>query len=78
MNCLLIIIIIRNWFPDCGPDLIMKGMPVFKYFGDLRPEEVLDLFNYFHNKSDFYKSYKELEVNDSSELFESPDDSTDV
>jgi hypothetical protein len=55
----------RNWFPNCGPDLIKKGIPVFKYFGDLRAEEVLDLFKYFYNRSDYNNSiYKTFATND--------------
>ena len=51
----------RNWFPDCGPDLIRIGIPVFKYFGDLRPEEVFKIFNCIRNLSDYHGStYKML------------------
>lgn len=55
----------RNWFPGCGPDLIKKGIPVFKYFGDLRPEEVLDLFLYFKDRPDYDSSvYKTFAMRD--------------
>ncbi|CAG2164289.1 unnamed protein product [Oppiella nova] len=60
-----IIPFLENWFPNCGPDLIKKGIPVFKYFGDLRAEEVLDLFKYFYNRSDYNNSiYKTFATND--------------
>lgn len=63
----------RNWFPNCGPDLILKGIPVFRYFGDLSPEEVLELFNYFQNRSDYQKRYKEMDITNSLD-FDGGDD----
>ncbi|XP_054162818.1 dimethyladenosine transferase 2, mitochondrial-like [Oppia nitens] len=59
-----IIPFLENWFPNCGPDLIRKGIPVFKYLGDLMPEEVLELFLYFYNRSDYQNSiYKTMIIN---------------
>ena len=68
---------LRNWFPNCGPELIRRGIPVFKYFGDLSPEEVLDLFKFFHKREDYNNSlYKSVLMKESSafdDLSESQD-----
>ncbi|CAG2101866.1 unnamed protein product, partial [Medioppia subpectinata] len=71
-----IIPFLENWFPNCGPDLIRKGIPVFKYFGDLRPEEMLDLFKYCYNRSDYNSSiYKAFSQND---IFDNEIDVQDI
>lgn len=46
----------RKWFPNCGPQLIKMGIPVFKYFGDLTPQEMLHLFLHFYNTPDYGES----------------------
>lgn len=55
----------RKWFPNCGPQLIKKGIPVFKYFGDLSPQQVFDLFLHFVNSPDYSTSLFKSLANDS-------------
>ncbi len=55
----------RKWFPNCGPQLIKKEIPVFKYFGDLSPQQVFDLFLHFVNSPDYSTSLFKSLANDS-------------
>lgn len=50
------------------------GIPVFKYFGDLTPEEVFNLFRHFAAQHDYNTSLFKSSVNNKSFLCETKDE----
>lgn len=54
----------RKMAPGCGPKLIEMGIPLFQTFGELSPNQFLELFMKLHSWEEFDHLFFESYVHD--------------
>ncbi|KYM97609.1 PREDICTED: dimethyladenosine transferase 2, mitochondrial isoform X2 [Cyphomyrmex costatus] len=56
---------LEKWIPDCGIRLIAKDYTIYTQFGDLTPEQILELFKEFKSWPEYKESHFIDSMNDS-------------